>query len=188
MGPTLQYVVRLVCGLRQFDVVNKITSTSIHCKPIRIRNSVDMPKTFPEDGRVHAAGVLLMTQTHPPEFLLMRHPKRWDLPKGHREPGESDRETALREMEEEIGVPADAVTLDPDFQFQLEYEVTYTKRPGEVFLKQVTYFLGSIPRRPKVTVTEHPDFRWWSWDPPHSIQEATIDPLLKAAAEHLARR
>ena len=34
-------------------------------------------------------------------FLLMRHADRWDLPKGHVDPGEKKKQCALRELEEE---------------------------------------------------------------------------------------
>ena len=53
---------------------------------------------------VDAAGLLLMTRAEPRKFLLMRHRDRWDLPKGHVEPGEGIREAALRETEEETGI------------------------------------------------------------------------------------
>jgi hypothetical protein len=37
-------------------------------------------------------------------------------------------------------------------------------------------------------VTEHDDYRWFEWRPPHQIQEWTIDPLLHAAELHLQRK
>lgn len=38
------------------------------------------------------------------DFLLIRRNSMWDLPKGHREPGEDIRITAVREVEEETGI------------------------------------------------------------------------------------
>lgn len=35
------------------------------------------------------------------EFLLLKLPERYDLPKGHREIGETEMQTALRELQEE---------------------------------------------------------------------------------------
>jgi bis(5'-nucleosidyl)-tetraphosphatase len=32
----------------------------------------------------------------------------------------------------------------------------------------------------KIKLTEHPDFAWVKWNPPHRIQSQTIDPLLAA--------
>lgn len=46
--------------------------------------------------------------------LLMIHLRgRWDLPKGHVESGESSRVAALREVEEETGIRAEAVGDEP---------------------------------------------------------------------------
>lgn len=41
------------------------------------------------------------------EVLMIYRNGRWDLPKGHREPGEAVEVTAVREVEEECGVRAD---------------------------------------------------------------------------------
>lgn len=117
-------------------------------------------------------------------FLLMRHAKRWDLPKGHCEDDETFRETALREMEEETGITRSQVSLDPDFCFQLRYPVTYRKSGEQVFQKHVCYFLGRLTQKTVIHVTEHESHRWFAWNPPHNIQAETIDPLLSAIADH----
>ncbi len=127
---------------------------------------------------VNAAGMLLFALETPPKFLLMRHRNRWDLPKGHAEPGETILETALRETEEETGVPAAAISVDPSFQYVIEYPVTY-RSAGEC-LKRVTYFLGYLPATRTIEVTEHESYRWWTWPQLESVQEKTIDPLLGA--------
>ncbi|QDV65553.1 bis(5'-nucleosyl)-tetraphosphatase [Crateriforma conspicua] len=142
-----------------------------------------MTKHIADDGKVYAAGVLLVTGDPVSEFLLMRHPNRWDLPKGHRDPGEDDLQTAKREMEEEIGVSPDLVRWDPDFRFQIRYPVQYKKWAGQSFEKVVTYFLGHIDHKPEIKLTEHEGFRWWTWAPPHEIQTQTIDPLLQSVAQ-----
>jgi hypothetical protein len=36
-----------------------------------------------------------------------------------------------------------------------------------------------------VDVEEHDDFSWFEWQPPHTIQEWLIDPILEAVAQHL---
>jgi 8-oxo-dGTP pyrophosphatase MutT (NUDIX family) len=137
-----------------------------------------------ESGVVEAGGVLLLTRTPPRQFLLMRHPDRWDLPKGHAEAGETPRETALREMREETGVDPSLVTLDPTFEFTLEYPVRYG-REAFARLKRVHYFLGWIAEPLSIACSEHDDCRWFDWQPPHTIQAQTIDPLLAAVAAHL---
>ena len=138
--------------------------------------------------RVTAAGILLMTgSADSVEFLLMRHPTRWDLPKGHCDAGESFLETALRETEEETGIAANTIDIDPQFEFDLFYQVQYPKMGNKVFEKQVRYFLGFLNEKPKLTLTEHPSAHWHPWQPPHRIQAETIDPLLESVARHFGQ-
>ena len=64
-------------------------------------------KTPPADGITHAGGVLFRGRGSRTRYLLVEeshNPGYWVLPKGHREPGETLRETAVREVREECGV------------------------------------------------------------------------------------
>ena len=131
---------------------------------------------------VEAAGMLLFALETPPKFLLMRHRDRWDLPKGHAESGETIFETALRETEEETGLPAGNIEVDRDFKYETEYRVRY--RDGGERMKRVTYFIGYLPATRMITVTEHESFLWWAWPQTESVQVQTIDPLLAAASLH----
>lgn len=74
-------------------------------------------------------------------LLVEQYDKRggsfWALPKGHPENGESPEATALRELEEEVGLAA--VTLEPDCQFKQRYSF---KWEGALVNKTVIYFLG----------------------------------------------
>lgn len=137
--------------------------------------------------KVAAAGILLMSAGSAKRFLLMRHHDRWDLPKGHAEPGESLRQTALRETEEETGIEALQILLDPEFSFSLTYPVTNRRHGSQVFEKTVTYFLGFVEGEKPIACSEHAGYEWFVWSPPHRIQLQTIDPLLAAVAEHLAQ-
>ena len=69
------------------------------------------------------------------EFLLIRHKngEHWDFPKGHKEEGESDRETAIREVLEETGL---MVRLIDGFKEKTRYS------PKAGVDKTVTYYLG----------------------------------------------
>ena len=118
-------------------------------------------------------------------FLLMRHKDRWDLPKGHVDSGESDVETALREMVEETGIPVDAIELDPFFRFEHQYQVRESRSGGELKLKTLVIFLARLQREVPIEVTEHPGYQWFEWRPPHQIQQQTIDPLLAALARYV---
>lgn len=56
---------------------------------------------------VVAAGGVVRTPDH--HALMIYRNGRWDLPKGHHEPGESIEQCALREVEEETGIRPDAI-------------------------------------------------------------------------------
>lgn len=71
------------------------------------------------------------------QYLLVQSINgHYGFPKGHVEPGESERETAWREVWEETGL---RVTLLPDFRRVCEYDIP----KGEIH-KQVVYFLGEF--------------------------------------------
>ena len=129
--------------------------------------------------------MLLMVRQPEHQFLLMRHSDRWDLPKGHSEPNETFLETALRETNEETGIAVDQITIDPDFHFDLKYQVTYKRWNNQTVTTHVRYFLGYLSEKPTLRLTEHESCQWFAWDPPHTIQTQTIDPLLSAVAAHL---
>lgn len=117
-------------------------------------------------------------------FLLMKHARRWDLPKGHVDDNETDLECALRELREETGIKGKDIELVPGFVWQTDYDVN-SKRFGERCHKTVVIFLAKLITPVKIKLTEHPDFEWVKWNPPHQIQEQTIDPLLEAVEEFL---
>ncbi len=113
----------------------------------------------------------------------MEHKSRWDMPKGHAEPGETLTETALRETEEETGIPSKKLSLDRKFQFALEYDVVKKKRGA--YRKRTTYFLAWIDATVEIKLTEHIGYKWIDWPVQESIQEMTIDPLFDATKKYL---
>jgi len=116
----------------------------------------------------------------------MKHPQRWDLPKGHLDDGETDLECALRELREETGIKAKDIELADRFRWTTEYEVN-SKRFGERCHKTVVIFLAWLLNPVKIKLTEHPAYEWVPWNPPHHIQAQTIDPLLAAVEQYFAR-
>ena len=87
------------------------------------------------------------------EFLLVfeTYSKCWSLPKGHIEAGETDVQTALRELYEETGLTAN---LDTSRCASIEYPISSFAR------KQVAFFLGEVAGEPKVREGEIDKFKW----------------------------
>jgi len=137
-------------------------------------------------NEVMSCGVLLFRKKGK-QFLLMKHANRWDLPKGHLDPGETKRACALREFQEETGIDPDWIKINKGFRFEQTYKVTNWKGRGKSVQKRLIIYLAKLKkgRKPKVKVTEHIGFRWMDWDPPHDIQKKTINPLLHAVSDFL---
>lgn len=115
----------------------------------------------------------------------MRHKDRWDLPKGHLDVGETKKQAAVRELQEETGFASSQIWTDPDFVFEHRYWVVPRKAPSEPALKELTIYLGLLLAHTEIQCTEHLGHQWWDWSPPHRIQAQTIDPLLERVDEHL---
>lgn len=87
------------------------------------------------------------------EFLLVfeSFSKCWSLPKGHMEAGETEEQTALRELWEETGLTG---KLDTSRLAVIEYPISETAR------KQVVFFLGEVAGEPKVGEGEIDKYQW----------------------------
>ncbi|MEZ6131332.1 MAG: NUDIX domain-containing protein [Planctomycetaceae bacterium] len=135
-----------------------------------------------------SCGFLIVKGDPVETFLLMKHPKRWDLPKGHVDPGETEMECALRELHEETGITPDLLQIDDRFCFESRYPVNgsrYGLKVPEVE-KTLKIFLARLDRDVDISVTEHAGYEWFPWKPPHRIQEKAIDPLLAYLEEFLS--
>ncbi|NUQ76466.1 MAG: NUDIX domain-containing protein, partial [Polyangiaceae bacterium] len=128
--------------------------------------------------KVRSCGVLVVRAAPRPSFLLLKHARRFDLPKGHQNPGESDLQCALRELCEETGIERDEIDLDPTFRYQETYYPAYARLGGEIVEKTLVIFLGQLLRDKEIVRTEHAGHVWVDWCPPHRIQKHTVDPLL----------
>lgn len=130
-------------------------------------------------GEVRSCGVLVFREKPEQEFLLLRHPKRWDLPKGRLDPGETDLQCAMRELWEETGITKDDIRIDPDFRYTTNYSLIAN---GAAKTKSLLILLGYLDHEVPIQVTEHQGYQWFPWRPPHAIQSQTIDPLLAELA------
>jgi len=70
--------------------------------------------------------------------LILTHERRWQLPKGWIDEGESPEQTAVREVREEAGIVAEVVGPLGDIEYQ--YVSTYDAEPARVH-KRVHMFL-----------------------------------------------
>ncbi|MEM7782191.1 MAG: NUDIX domain-containing protein [Planctomycetota bacterium] len=137
-------------------------------------------------AKLKSCGFLLIREKPARQFLLMRHPDRWDLPKGHVDPGETNLQCALRELEEETGISTDDIEIDDDFKFKHKYAVRYKRTDHKVKQKKLIIYLAKLINSVEIQLTEHDGYEWFDWNPPHKIQEKTIDPLLAAVEEHFS--
>ena len=99
------------------------------------------------------------------KFLLLHYPPmekgekgHWGFPKGHVEDGETEIQTAKREMKEETGLEVDVV-----FGFKDEISYFY-KFKGKLHKKIVAFFIG-IPKSTKVKLSyEHNGYKWVDYE------------------------
>ena len=125
--------------------------------------------------KVKSCGFLIYRTKPQRTILLMKHPKRWDLPKGHVDEGETNFECALRELQEETGIEQRHLRMEEGFRFKDRYIVESKKGKKK---KTLIVYLAELIEDVEIVPTEHEGFEWVNWNPPHSIQEKTIDPLL----------
>ncbi|MDA1013618.1 MAG: NUDIX domain-containing protein [Planctomycetota bacterium] len=135
-----------------------------------------------------SCGFLILRNPEQPEFLLMKHRDRWDLPKGHVEAGESDFDCAFRELHEETGICEDSIDLEPEYSYESHYTVRPKWLNGGAARKTTVIFLAWLREEVAIEVTEHEGFEWFPWNPPHAIQRIAIDPLLADVAKFLDGR
>ena len=94
-------------------------------------------------------------------FLLVKHGKgHWGFPKGHAEKGETERETALRELREETGVTDCKLPAGKTFLEKYTF-----RHDGKLIFKSVKYFLGKVhDTAVRIDPKEISDYRWASFD------------------------
>lgn len=85
-------------------------------------------------------------------LLLQNRSRTWSFPKGHMEMNETEEETALREISEEVGITA---TLIPDFRQAVKYRTGLINR-------EVVLFLAKATGKPVIREKEILEFRWVS--------------------------
>ena len=90
-------------------------------------------------------------------ILLLKHNLgHWSFAKGHVEDGETEQETAIREIKEETNLD---VTINSDFR----YVITYS--PYEGAIKDVIYFLATTnSNNIKAQQSEISEIKWFKYE------------------------
>jgi len=100
------------------------------------------------------------------EVFLIHKPRKkdaWQLPQGGKNPGETDEQCAIRELQEETGVVGATVLGVSPHKYQYDFPKSYRRfRPDNVCGQSIAYFIGTVPRDVHVQVdnVEVNDFKW----------------------------
>ncbi|MFW9929992.1 MAG: bis(5'-nucleosyl)-tetraphosphatase [Candidatus Thorarchaeota archaeon] len=116
------------------------------------------------------------------EFLLLQHRRgaHWDFPKGRREKGENDLQTAKREIWEETGYAPNSLRILK----RLSNVIRYTVHRGTQLLpKEVRLFLVRVTTDMQVRLSsEHQNYIWLSYeDALNNITHKSSKMILKEA-------
>lgn len=107
-------------------------------------------------------------------ILLLKHNLgHWAFAKGHVEDGETEQETAIREIKKETNLD---VTINSDFR----YVITYS--PYEGAIKDVVYFLATVNSdNIKAQQSEISEIKWFKYE--DAISMITYDSDKKVLME-----
>jgi 8-oxo-dGTP pyrophosphatase MutT (NUDIX family) len=93
-------------GITEFDEILELVDSKVPLKLITLHLSVKDSRAIRNYLKkrykvVHAAGGLIEKKDR---YLMIFRMKKWDLPKGKKDPGETSKQTAQREVKEECGI------------------------------------------------------------------------------------
>lgn len=111
-------------------------------------------KTTVEGLYQKSCGAILYRKTEKAvEYLLLFQKKSqtWSFPKGHMDNGETEEQTAMREVLEETGLKA---TLSPNFREEVFYQI------DNFINRKIVLFLSEVSREPIIRENEIQLYRW----------------------------
>ncbi|MCI8500960.1 MAG: NUDIX domain-containing protein [Oscillospiraceae bacterium] len=129
-----------------------------------------------------SCGALVFRRFHGnTELLLIKHANggHWSFPKGHVESGETEEETALREIKEETGID---VIIDPSFREVISYS------PKKDTQKDVIYFIARAQNYDYTPQEEEiSQIKWVEINRAHTILTYDNDKQLVNKAKQIIR-
>jgi bis(5'-nucleosidyl)-tetraphosphatase len=106
-----------------------------------------------------SCGAVVYVKNNEPKYLLLQYEAgHWDFVKGNVEKGENEKETTLRELQEETGI-TDARFIE-GFREKIGY---YYKRQGATVYKEVVFFLMASPNTEVKISFEHISYAWLTY-------------------------
>ena len=107
-----------------------------------------------------SCGAVVYANNSEVKYLLLRYEAgHWDFVKGNVEEGESEKETALRELKEETGI--DDARFVGGFREKISY---FYKRQGATVYKEVVFFLTEAKNTNVRLSFEHVAFDWLTYE------------------------
>jgi 8-oxo-dGTP pyrophosphatase MutT (NUDIX family) len=151
--------------VKRFAGLSFIALICSSARAIRVAvDSIFMKDIRGEDTKffiIEAAGGAVVTPDG--KVLMMMRRGMWDLPKGHREPGESERECAAREVCEECGLDPTFLTVGDEITRTVH---SYVTAAGHAEEKHTVWFHISYTGNPSLvspqTEEEITDLEWLS--------------------------
>jgi 8-oxo-dGTP pyrophosphatase MutT (NUDIX family) len=117
-------------------------------------------------------------------YLLLRAFNHWDFPKGMVEEGEEPLAAAIREVREESTIE------DLDFAWGSNSTQTGPYSGGKVaryYLAETRRSDVSLPINPLIGRAEHSEYRWVDFDEALELVSPRVKPVIRWAAQALAR-
>lgn len=129
-----------------------------------------------------SAGAIVFRYDGEIKYLFLRYEAgHWDFPRGGIEKGESEKETAKREILEETGI-SDLTFVD-GFREKISW---FYKKDGKTFYKEAIFYLAKTGDSEVTLSREHVAFKWLNFK--EAMEQANFDNtkrILKKAQDFL---